>query len=532
MLTQEAIAFAKIGKLAREYVSFAQPESVVDSEALDLIRQALELSISRRITDLVDCVRDSRGTFSGEFQQRINARLVKRFSFQFGNNIVQFKPLNEETGNFSEDEKVNFAKYSKAGRAGKSLACRICQCGGRCLRAGETCRLSPTEGQRELWTKANARLGTKPDTSLAKKRRELKAARGGKLAESTVKRNERKAQAKEAKDKFDQAQAKADLANKYYGNGKPITKTEDAKALGVKQGEILSYDRLKQLRGERDEAKAGLDKFETRRVETFKAGRPLSDTQINKPLSPEETARLGDLGKLPDTRAYVKHSQQYKFAMELKNGYADAIKQAPNLSVAEYRTIRSYTKGSYYKDANGVVHGYVLPNAAARGLMQNPNSQTARDGVTQARLIHSALGKLPDWKGEVRRDTRLPKSQFDEEYAVGKKVRFNGTTSTTSDLTGRATSAYGGSSRNDAPKESSKATKYDDVAKTLGVKTIPSTDAVQVEYRINVKSGKNISKLSAATAESEIALRHGWQGTVKNVETLPNGKVRVYLDED
>ncbi len=153
------------------------------------------------------------------------------------------------------------------------------------------------------------------------------------------------------------------------------------------------------------------------------------------------------------------------------------------------------------------------------------------------------LVQLPDWKGEVRRDTRLSKSQFDKEYQVGKKVKFHGVTSTTSDVTGAATAAYGDAGKKQASlakagftganaKESSKAATYDEVAKNLGVKVLPQEDTINVEYRINVKSGKSISKLSVAPKEAEIALRHGWTGKITHTEELPGGKMRVHLEED
>lgn len=45
-------------------------------------------------------------------------------------------------------------KTSSSARAGKKLKCTIEQCGGRCLRAGEVCRLTPTKEQGKIWGRA------------------------------------------------------------------------------------------------------------------------------------------------------------------------------------------------------------------------------------------------------------------------------------------------------------------------------------------------------------------------------------------
>lgn len=173
MLTKEAIAFAQLGRLAREFANFKESNQVTDAEELADITAALQIGKQKRITKLVGVTVDEDGTYSGEFQQYISPRLTKRFTFVFGEDEISFKPINaEQITKFSEDVE-DFARQSKSGKAGKALNCKIEQCGGRCLKGGETCRTTPTPEQKKLWASASGKnLATKQDTSLAKKRRE------------------------------------------------------------------------------------------------------------------------------------------------------------------------------------------------------------------------------------------------------------------------------------------------------------------------------------------------------------------------
>jgi len=517
-------------RLVSSFTEYSQIP-IRDSEDLLDLKKLLESNYRDGITSIPKAFIDQKGSISGIFEDRINANLTKRYDFEISSNEISYKLQNpDEVSNtdFSEVDLIEFSTGSK-----QKNCTRGTKCGGSCISASKACRKSMDPGQRKLHEALLRRIGT-VETSLAKKRQEAKAARGGGLSEVTTKRKERLAQAQEAKTAFELAQSKADLANKYFG--KSIS-SHDAQILGVPPGKNLNLTDVEKFRKERDTAKAKLESFGSgvKKIEKFKPGTPLSKTQIEKKLSPQELDRLGDFAVLPDPRAYVKGSEFHSKAVELNQAYKAAKEQAPDLSIAEFRVARSYTKGSYYKDDKGGVHGYILPNSAARGLMEDPNSELAKDGVTQARLIHSALGKLPNWQGTTRRDTQLPKTQFERDYQVGKKIQLNGVTSTTADLTGSATQAYGNKGSQGAgkmAKESSKASKYDSIAQELGIKTIPTGDSIQVEYQISVRSGKDISSLSAAPKEAEIALRHGWQGTIKSIEYLNDGKVRVHLDED
>jgi hypothetical protein len=172
MLTSYAIAFARLGRLAREFANFKESAPVTDPSELADITKALQIGKQKRITKLVGVTVDEDGTYEGEFQQYVNPRLTKRFTFTFGESEISFKLINtEQIARFSDTE--DFARQSKSGRAGKALNCRIEQCGGRCLKGGESCRTTPTSEQKELWKSASGKnRATKPDTSLAKKRRE------------------------------------------------------------------------------------------------------------------------------------------------------------------------------------------------------------------------------------------------------------------------------------------------------------------------------------------------------------------------
>lgn len=194
MLTQQAIAFSRLGKLWQEVApTFAD---TVDADALRLVQQGLQQGLGRRITKLVGVTKDEDGTFKGEFQQYVSPRLTKRFSFVYGEDELTFKSLNgDDIEKFSE-EIEDFARQSKSGRAGKSLNCKVEQCGGRCLRSGEFCRLTPTTEQKKLWSQASGKnLATKPETSLAKKRREAKEGRAKEVARE-VKPKDKKADIK------------------------------------------------------------------------------------------------------------------------------------------------------------------------------------------------------------------------------------------------------------------------------------------------------------------------------------------------
>lgn len=262
--------------------------------------------------------------------------------------------------------------------------------------------------------------------------------------------------------------------------------------------------------------------------EQFTPGKAIADTEMRRTVTAQERQLLGDRYQLKDPRQFSRDEAKQQAQARIRE-YESAKKAAPGLSQSEFLAIQNYTKG-----------GYVGMNGAARGLQTNGRSPDAQRQRIEARLVHQALDKAPKFAGEVRRDTQIPTKDFQRDYQVGNVVRFNGVTSTTSDLSGRVTKQYGDqkapdSSRGYTSKESVKAGSYDSNAAKQGIKVLPKSAATQVEYRIQSKSGRNISSISRASAESEVALQHGWQGRINKVESYKNSSgqtvQRVFMQE-
>lgn len=204
MLTKEAISFAELGQVFRGLaVNFAD-EAVTDEETLGEIRSVYEKRLRGRITRMSDVTLDDDGNFKGRFEQYVNPRLTKRFSFIFGSDEVQFKALNaDDIERFSE----GVEDFAKSKRDAKNFKCKVAPCGGRCLKGGEACRQTMTPEEKRSHDKALRNKG-RVDTSLAKKRREMKAGRE-KAAKDT---KDKAIREREAKDKaiLDKATKEAD----------------------------------------------------------------------------------------------------------------------------------------------------------------------------------------------------------------------------------------------------------------------------------------------------------------------------------
>jgi hypothetical protein len=90
-------------------------------------------------------------TFTGVAQTKVSPRLTKRFKFEISPDSKTFGAINtEEIEAFSEI--VEFR--GKGSRAGKTLNCKVAQCGGRCLKAGEECRLTRTDAEKQAHSAA------------------------------------------------------------------------------------------------------------------------------------------------------------------------------------------------------------------------------------------------------------------------------------------------------------------------------------------------------------------------------------------
>ena len=204
MLTREAIAFSELGQAFRGLALDFADEAVTDEETLGEIRSVYEKRLRGRITRFVNVTLDDGGNFKGRFEQYVNPRLTKRFSFIFGSDEIQFKALNaDDIEKFSE----GVEDFAKTKRDAKNFKCKIGPCGGRCLKGGEACRQTMTPEEKRVHDKALRNKG-RVDTSLAKKRREMKAGR----EKTALDAKSKASRDRDAKDKaiLDKAQKDAD----------------------------------------------------------------------------------------------------------------------------------------------------------------------------------------------------------------------------------------------------------------------------------------------------------------------------------
>lgn len=350
---------------------------------------------------------------------------------------------------------------------------------------------------------------TKVESALARSRREVK--------------EQRQQEANKVSQEFNLAQQRLDLIARQYGKPNTLLTRDEAKLLGVKPGPYRpQYNELAAAQSEQKRLQDEMNSLATRtRVERFQPGKPLTQAQMERELSSQELQSARSFPTQQELQQIrYTNPDRYDKLTEQINQFNNVQNQVPGLTQQEYLAINAYTRGN----------GYIAPNAAARGFFQDPNSESARQATTQARLTHSALGRLPAWEGVVRRDTQIPASTT---YKPGDTIRFDGVTSTSRDLSGGTTSAYGaqGQTMVAPTSESTKASKYDEVAQSMGINTLPPSDRQRVRYIMEVRSGRDISRLSAASSEQEISLRHGWSGTVSRTETDANGVTNVYVTE-
>jgi hypothetical protein len=194
LLANRIEAFASLGQLVREFQEQSQEQSITDPDTLAYVTGVIRSMISGRNLSVVGVTVDG-DTFKGEARVKVNPRLTKRFSFAIAPDSKTFQPLNaDEIEKFAEP-----VEFRAAG--GKTLKCKIEQCGGRCLKGGEKCRLGMKPEERKAHEVALRKVGT-VDTSLAKKRREMKARREKAAADELRKATEeRDAQNKAIPDK-------------------------------------------------------------------------------------------------------------------------------------------------------------------------------------------------------------------------------------------------------------------------------------------------------------------------------------------
>ncbi len=328
-------------------------------------------------------------------------------------------------------------------------------------------------------------------------------------------------------------------AQKHFDNAADILKRKQSQLELLKTrvntaADAVKYKRLKnieipQAHSALTDAESKLKKAHAALHGDFKSGVAMSKKDLESPLSENELEIAKKDLKLagdPNLARWLPkgHSQREAYDRD-RDALKKAKQVAPDLTSHEFKAINNYTG-----------HGYVAMNGAFRGLQLDPSSENAQSQRVHAKVLHQALSKAPVFKGEVRRDTRIPTSEL-SNYHVGKSVEFHGVTSTSKDLTGRETANYGSQSKTDilagkTNNESSKASKYEDLAKAHGIRVLPQDASSQVEYRITTKSGRDISGISKAAKESEIALPHGFKGKITKIEDAGNGVKRVHIHED
>jgi hypothetical protein len=161
-------AFAELGRVAREYAdNFA--ESITDPDILSDIEGIIQAKYTDWDSDCrITSLTLDGDTFNGEFTDRVNLRVVKRYGFTATPVRLSFKLVNPSVvESFTE---VDFV-------AGKKKSCpKGTPCGGSCISKTKTCVSELSPEQQKAHKAALRKAGT-VDTSLAKKRREMKEAK-------------------------------------------------------------------------------------------------------------------------------------------------------------------------------------------------------------------------------------------------------------------------------------------------------------------------------------------------------------------
>lgn len=144
MLTVEAKRFSEIGRAFKNWaatVSFDESEArrslgdISDPEVLAEIKDILEIRYKDGITSLDRAYMDGE-SIKGQFSDRLNLRVVKRYKFQITEGDIAYKMLN--SAEMSEFNEVEFA----ATKTKKAPNCKPgnTRCGGRCIKGDAVCR--------------------------------------------------------------------------------------------------------------------------------------------------------------------------------------------------------------------------------------------------------------------------------------------------------------------------------------------------------------------------------------------------------
>jgi hypothetical protein len=378
----------------------------------------------------------------------------------------------------------------------KSHFCKTPKGRGSCVSLKKQCRYTPDGLPRQA---ANA-VG--------------KAVNGGKGGGKA-------AQIAAAQQEVDRANADVTLINKRYSNHyASLTQEERARfrELQINPDRVFIKD-LEAARKRAFEAKQRLDALNpsaARRVAPPATG-PMSVAESRAPLTAEERQVLRNTLTLRGDRNYSRG--RIDLAHD-RDAAASALRRVQatrqdlkTLSVEDAQAIRAYTDNSY-----------VGVNGAMRGLQSDPTSDLAQRQRILARATQQAVEKLPAYEGTVRRDTRLSAAEL-AQFTEGSTMSFKGLTSTSTDLAGSSAGSYG------STESLTKASFFREKAERQGIQVVADgRDMRRVEFRLDIKSGRDIGALSSRTFENEVLLPHGWQGKVNRVEEAGNRTI-VYMEE-
>jgi hypothetical protein len=285
------------------------------------------------------------------------------------------------------------------------------------------------------------------------------------------------------------------------------------------------------LRGELETAKRGVDVAKRKiaglkgeQVATTKSvsalGKPVSIKEANRPLSDGERMRV---------KAYIGNYRNVEQKKEF-NKIAETLNKATggNVSGLDAAVIKKYTNTNYYISANETL----------KGAESSKSLQTKQAQLAYAKQLNQSIQKIPPYRGEVFRNAPISAKDNANLYQVGKTVQWNGMTSTSKsnvtaygDISGKPKlqkfiSRSGDTYTGIAHKGNHAVANYREYGyKDHGFKPRGSADDVPVTFRINTKSGRDISSIGR-TGDNEVIIPHGFKGKV----TRREGNT-IYIDE-
>jgi hypothetical protein len=245
-------------------------------------------------------------------------------------------------------------------------------------------------------------------------------------------------------------------------------------------------------------------------------GKPVSIKEANRQLSDGERMRV---------RAYVGQMKNVN-----PKEVSDTLNRATGASTTPYdaSVIKKYTNTNYYISANETL----------KGAESSKSLETKQAQLAYAKQLNQSIQKIPPYRGEVFRNAPISAKDNANLYQVGKTVQWNGMTSTSKndvtaygDISGKPklqkfVSRSGDTYTGIAHKGNHAVANYREYGyQDHGFKPRGSSDDVPVTFRINTKSGRDISSIGRA-GDNEVIIPHGFKGKV----TRREGNT-IYIDE-